>query len=61
MFVHAGFKPFWPVIFFLPWFIFGVACFFAVVFHRRRRAAAVERVAGVSPRTSLSLDEHEHR
>lgn len=25
MFVHGGFRPLWPVIFFLPWFFLGVA------------------------------------
>jgi hypothetical protein len=48
MFAHAGFKPFWPVIFFLPWFIFGVACLLAVVLHRRPRAAAVQTAGGAS-------------
>jgi hypothetical protein len=25
MFVHAAFRPLWPVIFFLPWLFLGIA------------------------------------
>jgi hypothetical protein len=58
MFMHAGFKPFWPVIFFLPWFIFGIACFLAVVVHRRRRAAPIVRVDGVLSEADGRRDHH---
>jgi hypothetical protein len=47
MFVHAAVKPFWPVIFFLPWFIFGAACLLALALQRRRRTAPTERADGL--------------
>jgi hypothetical protein len=35
MFVHAGFRSFWPVIFFLPWVLLSGAYLLAWVLHRR--------------------------
>jgi hypothetical protein len=32
MFVHAGFRPLWPVIFFLPGMLLGAAYLFAALF-----------------------------
>jgi hypothetical protein len=29
MFVSMGFRPLWPVIFFLPWLFFGIGCLLA--------------------------------
>lgn len=26
LFAETGFRPLWPVIFFLPWFLIGIAC-----------------------------------
>jgi hypothetical protein len=39
MFVHAGFRPLWPAILLLPWFIFGITCLFEPLLHRRHREA----------------------
>ena len=47
MFVHAGFRNLWPVIFFLPWVLLSGAYLLASVLHRRvpyRRSRA--RVKG---------------
>jgi len=44
MFVHAGFRPLWPAIFLLPWFIFGITCLFEPLLHRRSRRAAIRRI-----------------
>ena len=41
MFATAGFRPLWPVIFFLPWLILGIAYLLESVRHRRARAARV--------------------
>jgi hypothetical protein len=35
MFVHAGFRSLWPVIFFLPWVFLSSAYLIAWVLHRR--------------------------
>lgn len=35
MFVHAAFRPLWPVIFFLPLFFVGVAYLLEAVLHLR--------------------------
>ena len=35
MFVHAGFRSLWPVIFFLPWVLLSGAYLVAWVLHRR--------------------------
>jgi hypothetical protein len=43
MFATAGFRPLWPVIFFLPWLILGIAYLLESVRHRRARAAPVVR------------------
>ena len=32
---NIGFRPLWPVIFFLPWLSLGIACLVASVLHRR--------------------------
>jgi hypothetical protein len=39
MFVHTGFRPLWPAIFLLPWFIFGITCLFEPLLHRRESAS----------------------
>ena len=41
MLATAGFRPLWPVIFFLPWLILGIAYLLESVRRRRARAAAV--------------------
>ena len=43
MFGHAGFRPLWPVIFFLPWFFLGIAYLFESVLRRRARTALIRR------------------
>ena len=35
MFVHAGFRSLWPVVFFLPWVLLSGAYLLAWVLHRR--------------------------
>lgn len=35
MFLHPGFRPLWPVIFFLPWLLLGAAYLLQWVLHRR--------------------------
>ena len=42
MFGHTGFRPLWPVIFFLPWFLLGAAYILQAIPGRRVRAAAVQ-------------------
>ena len=37
MFVHAGFRSLWPVIFFLPWLFLSGAYLLAWVLDRRSR------------------------
>jgi hypothetical protein len=56
LFQHVGFKPLWPVVFFLPWLLFGVALVVESVRHRRFGVSAPQamRLAGRSP-------EHTHR
>jgi len=39
MFVHAGFKAFWPVIFLLPWLFLGIAYLTESALHRHHRGA----------------------
>jgi hypothetical protein len=39
MFATAGLRPLWPVIFFLPWLILGIAYLLESVRHRRAGAA----------------------
>jgi hypothetical protein len=41
MFATAGFRPLWPVVFFLPFLILGIAYLVESVRHRRARAAPV--------------------
>ena len=39
MFVHTGFRPLWPVIFFLPWFLLGAAYILQAIAQRRVQSA----------------------
>jgi hypothetical protein len=34
MFSHGGFRPLWPVVFFLPWLILGIMYLIDAVRHR---------------------------
>jgi len=43
VFVHTGFRPLWPVLFFLPWFFLGVAYLVESVLHRRHPTASTPR------------------
>jgi hypothetical protein len=45
MFVHTGFRPLWPVIFFLPWFLLGIAYILQAIPRRRVRAVPVQTSA----------------
>ena len=57
MFVHVGFRPLWPAVFLLPWFIFGITCLFEPLLHRRSRGANLgEAVPGAHQRSPLSGD-----
>jgi len=47
MFTHAGYRPLWPVIFFLPWIGLGIAYLAEVLVHRGPRAAATQRTDSV--------------
>src|SRR5947208_1783724 len=40
IFQHEGFRALWPVVFFLPWFLVGVAYLVAAMVHGRREASA---------------------
>jgi hypothetical protein len=35
MFAHTGFRPLWPVIFFLPWFLLGAVYVLQAIVQRR--------------------------
>jgi tetratricopeptide (TPR) repeat protein len=50
MFMHAGFRPLWPVILFLPWVLLGAAYLLESALHRSWAAAA--RHAGRQARRS---------
>ena len=39
MFAHTGFRPLWPVIFFLPWFLLGAAYILQAIAQRRVHSA----------------------
>jgi len=41
MFVHAGFKAFWPVIFLLPWLFLGIAYLMESARHRHPKRRSV--------------------
>jgi hypothetical protein len=43
MFAHAELKPVWPVIFLLPWFLFGIANVCAAILQRRSKVAMTPR------------------
>lgn len=39
MFMHLGFRPLWPVIVFLPWFVLGLAYLLESLLQRRPGSA----------------------
>ena len=49
MFEHAAVKPFWPVIFFLPWLVLGIAYLAEWMLDRRIRA--LRNAGGLAART----------
>jgi hypothetical protein len=49
MFEHVGFKPLWPVVFFLPWLLLGLALMVESVRHQRFRVSALR--ISLSPRS----------
>ena len=56
MFSHAGFRPLWPVILFLPWFLVGMAWLLRSLLPGERRVhqpVQVHSRAPLSPRRSL--------
>ncbi len=46
MFMHAGPRPLWPIIVFLPWFLLGFAYLLESVLQRRPGSTPVQRVHG---------------
>lgn len=46
MFMHAGLRPVWPVIAFVPWLLLGAACLLYAAAHRMRASLGLpgERV-----------------
>jgi hypothetical protein len=46
MFVHTGFRPLWPVIFFLPWFLLGAAYILQAIAQRRVQHSPLRVSAG---------------
>jgi len=43
MFIHAGYRAFWPVIFLMPWFLLGGAYLLESVLQRRSRTLRLAR------------------
>ena len=41
MFMHAGLRPVWPVIAFVPWLVLGAACLWYAAAHRARASLAL--------------------
>jgi hypothetical protein len=70
MFEYRGLRPLWPVIFFLPWLLVGVAYLLEAVLHRRFWTGPIHPVDGQSrirwpiriPRRLLvtSSERHQH-
>ena len=52
MFVHSGYRPLWPLIFFLPWLFLGSAYLGGWVLHRRSRSIGP---SSVRPRHRTAL------
>ena len=46
MFAHSGFRPLWPVVFFLPWLLVGAAYILEALLQRRSRVAVTPRAVG---------------
>jgi hypothetical protein len=44
---HTGIRHFWPVIFFLPWFLLGVVFLIESAIHRSTRGGSRSVRAGV--------------
>jgi hypothetical protein len=49
-FEHAGFRPLWPVVAFVPWFILGLAYLLRSVHTQEARAPARSRTRRLRPR-----------
>jgi hypothetical protein len=49
MFLHAGPRPLWPVIVFLPWFLLGFAYLIESLLQRRPGSTAIHRVPSEKP------------
>ena len=52
MFAHSGYRPLWPLIFFLPWLFLGSAYLGGWVVHRRSRSIGL---SSVRPRHRTAL------
>jgi len=52
MFAHSGYRPLWPLIFFLPWLFLGSAYLGGWVLHRRSRSVGL---SSVRPRHRTAL------
>jgi hypothetical protein len=46
MFEHEGFRPLWPVIFFLPWLLVGAAYLLESMLHLRSGTASNHPFSG---------------
>lgn len=49
MFLHAGPRPLWPVIVFLPWFLLGFAYLIESLLQRRPGSTAIHRAHAEEP------------
>ena len=54
LFQHEGWRSLWPVVFFLPWFLVGVAYLVAAMVHGRREVSALSVPVRRSLQTSWS-------
>jgi hypothetical protein len=49
MFMHAGARPLWPVIVFLPWFLLGFGYLLESLLHHLQGRTATHRVPRKKP------------
>ena len=55
MFPHSAFRPVWPVVFFLPWLLVGVAYIFEALLQRRLRLASLRRALSYRHRRHIGV------
>lgn len=49
MFMHTGFRPLWPVVAFVPWLLFGVACLVYAAAQRGRESPGAPAARARAP------------